>query len=132
MDLSLRSELVERAGVAAEDLCPLGFRKRRLERKARIVKVPMRIIRREQQAVDADPFDQRAQVPCLVWLVDRLGGEPELLLHIFRRTPLQMRDLIAKTLEMLVHPPHRRRNPAEAAFDEDDLEPRKALGHAFD
>src|SRR6201991_2888611 len=130
--LDLRSELVQRAGVAAEDLAALRLRQRRLERKARVIEVPVRIIRREQQPVDADPFDQRTQVPCLVRLVDRLGGEPEMLLHIFRRAPLEMRDLIAKTLEMLIHPPHRRRDPAEAAFDEDDLEPRKALRHAFD
>src|SRR5262245_15253414 len=64
-------------------------------------------------------------------LVDRLRREPEVLLHIFRRLALEMRDLVAELFEMLVHPPHRRRNPAEAAFDEDDLEIRKALRNAF-
>src|SRR5438270_612397 len=79
------------------------------------------------QAVDADPFDHRTEVPRIVRLVDRLGGEPEMLADIFGRLALQMRHLAAKTLEMLVHPPRRRSNPAEAAFDEHDLQLRKAL-----
>src|ERR1700760_2167835 len=54
-----------------------------------------------------------------------------MLLHIFRWPPLQMRDLAAETFEMLVHPPGRRRNPAEPAFDEHDLEPRKPFRNAF-
>jgi hypothetical protein len=58
----MRSELVERAGVAAENLAALGFRQRRLEGKPRIVEIPMRIIRREQQPIDTAPFDQRAQI----------------------------------------------------------------------
>src|SRR5258707_4720520 len=79
---AMASKLVQRAGVAIEDLDPLRFRQRRLEGKARIVEIPMRIIRREQQTVDADPVDQRSQVPRLVGLVDRLGGEPEVPAHI--------------------------------------------------
>src|SRR3954469_8085081 len=101
----ISSELVKRAGVAAEYLAALGLRQRRLERKARIVKIPVRIVRREQQAVDADPFDQRAQIPCLGRLVDCLRGEPETLLDVFRGPPLQMRDLVAEPFKMLVHPP---------------------------
>src|SRR5258705_8073159 len=57
------SKLVQRASVAVEDLEALGFAQRRPEGKTRIVEIPMRIIRREQQAIDADPFDQRSQVP---------------------------------------------------------------------
>src|SRR6202040_65168 len=83
---AMESKLVQRAGVAIEDFCAFRFAQRRLEGKARIVEIPMRIIRREQQAIDADPFDQRAQVPRLVRLIDRLGGEPEMLAHIFGRT----------------------------------------------
>jgi hypothetical protein len=67
-----------------------------------------------------------------IGLVDRLRREPEMLLHIFRRTPLQMRDLVAEAFKMLVHPPGGGGNPAEAAFDEHDSEARKALKHAFD
>src|SRR4051794_32287661 len=102
------SELVERAGVAAEDLVSFGFRQRRLERKARIVEVPMRIIRREQQAIAAYPFDQAAQMLCFIGLVDRLRREPEMLFHIFRRLAFEMRHLAAEALEMLVHAPGRR------------------------
>src|SRR6185312_6928793 len=40
--------------------------------------------------------------------------------------------LAAEALEMLVHPPHRRRNPAETALDVDDLQFREALGDALD
>src|SRR6266478_5396832 len=128
----MESQLVERAGVAVEDPGPLLLGQRRLERKARIVEIPMRIIRREQQTIDADPIDQGSQVPCLVGLVDRLGGKPEVLPHIFRRTPLEVRDFVAEALEMLVHSPRGRRDPAAAAFDEHDLEARETLGHAFD
>src|SRR5712692_3694904 len=55
-------KFVQRAGVGVEDLRPLGFRQRRLEGEARIVEIPVRIVGREQQPVDADPFDQRAQM----------------------------------------------------------------------
>src|SRR5437879_12227922 len=95
-------ELVERACVAVEDHLAFALGKRRLERKARIVEIPMRIIRRVQQSVDADPFDQRAQMPRLVGLVDRLRREPEMLAHIFGRAALEMRDFAAEALEMLV------------------------------
>src|SRR3984885_261478 len=102
----MTSKLVQRAGVAVEDLRPFHFRQRRLEGETRIVEVPMRIIRREQQAIDADPFDQRAQVPRLVGLVDRLGGKPEVLAHIFGRASFEMRNFIAEAFEMLIHSPH--------------------------
>src|SRR5260370_24917605 len=101
----MESELVERAGIAAEDLGPLRLAQRRLEGEPRIIKIPMRIIRREQQAIDADPFDQRPQIPRLVRLIDRLRGEPETLSHIFRPTPLEMRYLAAEAFEMLCHAP---------------------------
>src|SRR6185369_13486201 len=65
-------------------------------------------------------------------LVDRLRREPEMLLHIFGRTPLQMRHLAAEALEMPVHPPRRRGNPAEPALDEHDLQAREALRDAFE
>src|ERR1700738_586374 len=55
----MRSELVKRAGVAVEDLGPFHLSQRRLEGETRIIEIPMRIIRREQQAIDANPFDQR-------------------------------------------------------------------------
>src|SRR6478609_8444489 len=96
----LRSELVDCARVGVEDLAALGFGQRRLEGVARIVEIPVRIVRREQQAVDADPFDQRAQMFCLVRFVDWLRREPEILLHIFRRLSLEMRHLAAERLEM--------------------------------
>src|ERR1044071_3327513 len=92
----LRSELVDCAGVAVEDLSPLRVGQRRLEGVARIVKIPVRIVRREQQAIDADPFDQRAQVFCLIRFVDRLRREPEMLFHIFRRLALEVRYLAAE------------------------------------
>src|SRR5215218_5333643 len=115
----LFSELVDGACVGAEDLAALGFRQRRLEGVARIVEVPVGIIRREQQAFDADPLDQRTQMFCFVRLVDRLRREPEMLLHIFRRLSLEMRHLAAEGVELPVHPPGRGRDPAEPAFDED-------------
>src|SRR3954451_5933735 len=43
-----------------------------------------------------------------------------------------MRHLAAEALEMLVHPPHRGWDPAEAALDEDELQFWKALRHALD
>src|SRR6266702_49002 len=127
----LVSELVDRAGIGAEDLLPLGLGERRLEGEARIVKVPVRIVRREQQPVDSDPFDQRAQMPRLIRLVNRLRREPEVLADIFRRFSLEMWHLAAEAREVLVHPPHRRRDPAETALDEDDLQFWKALEHAL-
>src|SRR5258708_17072036 len=102
---AMRLQLVQRAGVAVEDLATLGFAQRRLEGETRIVGIPMRVIRREQHPLDADPFDQRSQMPRFVGLVDRLRGEPEMLLDIFRWPPLEVRDLAAKALEMLVHAP---------------------------
>src|SRR6476661_7232434 len=118
-------EPVQRACVGVEDLAALGFRQRRPEGEAWIVEIPVRIVRREQQALDADPFDQRAQMFCLVRLVDRLRREPEMLLHIFRRATLEMRHLTAETFKMPVHPPGGRRDPAKAALDEDNLQVRE-------
>src|SRR5689334_8747044 len=69
---------------------------------------------------------------CLVRLVDRLRRKPEMLLHIFRRLALEMRHLAAEGLEMPIHPPRRRRDPAETAFDEHDLQVREALRDAFE
>src|SRR3954466_3112898 len=43
-----------------------------------------------------------------------------------------MRHLAAEALEMLVHPPHRGRDPTEAALDEDELQFWKPLRHALD
>src|SRR5882757_489704 len=128
----LALQLINRAGVARENLLALDLRQRRPEREARIVEIPVRVIRREQQAVDADPIDQRAQMLALIGLVDRLGREPEMLLHIFRRLALQMRHLAAERLEMPVHPPHRGRDPAEAAFDKHDLQFWETLGNTFE
>src|SRR5258708_190195 len=128
----MASELVERAGIAAEDFLAFRLAQRGLEGEPRIIKVPMRVIRREQQPVDADPFDQRSQMFCFVGLIDRLRREPEVLAHIFRRTPLEMRNFATKTIKMLAHPPHRRGDPAEPAFDEHDFEPREMLEHALD
>src|SRR6185437_8077389 len=129
---SIRLELVDCTGVGVEDLPAFNLGQRRLEGEARVVVIPVRIVRREQQAVDADPFDQLPQVPGFIRLVDRLGREPEMLADIFAWLALQMRHLAAEALEMLVHPPHRRRNPAEAALDVDDLQFREALGDALD
>src|SRR5471032_1917367 len=125
----MESKLVKRAGVAAENLDAFGLSQRRLDRKTRIVEIPVRIIRREQQTIDADPVNHRSQMLGVVRLLDRLRGEPEMLADIFGRTPLQVRDFVAEALEMLVHPPCRRRDITEAAFDEHDLEFRKTLGH---
>src|SRR6478609_6236733 len=125
-------EPVQRARVCIEDLAALGFGQRRPEGVAWIVEIPVRIVRREQQAIDADPLDQRAQMSCFIRLVDRLRREPEMLLHIFRRTTLEMRHLAAEGLEMPVHAPGRRRDPAEPALDEDDLQVREAFGNAFE
>src|SRR6478752_9704622 len=43
-----------------------------------------------------------------------------------------MRHLAAEGLEMPVHPPGRRRDPAKTAFDEDDLEVRESFGNTFE
>src|SRR5947209_3879663 len=128
----MESELVNRARVAVKDFRPFGFAQWCPESEPRIVEIPVRIIRGEQQAIDTDPFDQRTQMPCLIRLVDWLGSEPEVLSNIFGRTPLEMRHLAAEALEMLVHPPHRRGDPTETALDEHDLQPREALRYAFD
>src|ERR1700730_18259047 len=125
------SEFVNRAGVGVENLPPLGFRQRRLEGEAGVVVVPVRIVGGEQQAIDADPFDQLAQMFGFVGLVDRLRREPEMLAHIFAWATLEVRHLAAEALEMLVHPPDRRGDPAEAALDEDEFQFREALGHAL-
>src|SRR4029077_7840361 len=69
---------------------------------------------------------------CFIGLVDRLGREPEMLLHIFRRPPLERAHLAATGPEMIVHPPGGRRDPAEAALDEDDLQLWEALRDAFE
>ncbi len=61
------------------------------------------------------------------WVVNQ-----EMLLHIFRRLALEVRHLAAEALEVLVHPPHRRGDPAEAALDEDDLQLREAFRDAFE
>src|SRR3954471_7537542 len=58
----IESQLVKRPRVAAEYPGAFGFRQRRAEGEPRVVEIPMRVVRREQQAIDADPFDQRAQV----------------------------------------------------------------------
>src|ERR1700733_13234418 len=107
-DQCLRSEFVDSAGVGLENLDPFRLAERRLESKARIVEIPMRIVRRKQQAIDADPFHQRAQMLRFIRLVHRLRGEPEMLPHIFRGLALEMRHFGAEAFEVLIHPPHRR------------------------
>src|SRR4051794_33330982 len=127
-----RSQLVERTRIGVEDLCAFCFRERRLEGEARIVEIPVRIVRGEQQPVRPDPVDHRTQMFCIVRLVDRLRREPEVLADIFGRPALEMRHLIAESVKMLVHPPGGRRNPSKAAFDEYDFQTWKTLGHALD
>src|ERR1700721_611184 len=50
----------------------------------------------------------------------RVGWEREGAPDIFGRVPPEMRGFIAEARKMLIHPPHRRWNPAEPAFDEHD------------
>src|ERR1700737_697948 len=68
------SKLVERTGVAVEDFCPFGFGERRLERKPRIIKVPMRIIRRK-----------RSKCWSIRHIVDEIQPKPPSMNTIFRR-----------------------------------------------
>src|SRR3569832_2651661 len=104
----MRSEFVDGAGVGVEDLDPFRLGEWCPDGKTRIVEIPMRIIRRKQQPVDADPLDQGTQMFRLIRLIDRLRGEPEMLAHIFGRTALKVRHLGTEALEVLIHPPYRR------------------------
>src|SRR5215475_1893907 len=54
-----------------------------------------------------------------------------MLADIFRWWAGQMRDLVAHLLPQLVETPAERRQPAEAAFDHDDLEIAIAVEQAF-
>src|SRR5262245_8999084 len=59
-------EVVEGARIGIEDLQALGLGERRLEGETRVVVIPMRIVRGEQQPVDADPLDEVAQVRAIL------------------------------------------------------------------
>src|SRR5882724_1283709 len=109
-------QVVQRARVVPEHLALLRLGHRKLEDVLRMVEVPVRIVGREHQPVPAEPLDHLGEVLRVFRLLDRLGGEPDMLADVFRRRALDVRRLAPHPLPMLVHPPAKRRRPGEAAF----------------
>src|SRR5215467_11116057 len=65
------------------------------DRHNRIVEIPVRIVGREQDAVEADPAHGVEHVAWILRLLHRLRRDVEMLADIFRRRTPQMRDLVA-------------------------------------
>src|ERR1700744_6042700 len=101
------------------------------QRGARIIKIPVRIIRCEQDPVPTDPVKRLGQLAPGLRFLDRLGREPDIRLDILGRCALRMRDLLFQLLPLAVQPPGQGCGPAQAPFDEHDLQIRHTLEHAF-
>src|SRR5262245_5076320 len=125
-------KLVDRPRIGVEDLGTFAVRQRRLEGKARVIVVPVRVVGGEQQPIDPNPLDHGAQVRTVLGLLDGLRGKPETLAHVLRWWPLQVWHLVPEALPVLVHAPRDGGYPAKAALDKHELQARKALGHALD
>src|SRR5581483_2447970 len=93
---------IDRLAVAGEDLAGALARQVGREGAEGIVEVPVRVVGGEQQPVPADPFHGAGEVRAVVRLLHGLGGEPDVLADVFRRPPLQVRNLRAQALVELV------------------------------
>ena len=129
---TLTRQPVDRLGVGGEDLAAALGREAGGEGAEGVVEVPVRVVGGEQETIPADQLHHVEEVPRLGGLLDRLGGDPDVLADVLRRLALEVGDLAAHALEQPVEAPGQRRQPREAALDEHHLELREALEHALD
>src|ERR1700733_12549261 len=78
-----------------------------------IIVVPMRIVGRKQQPIEADPVDGVAQMDGWVRLFHRLRRHPDLVAQILARQTLEVRGFAAQRRTYLVEPPGERRHPGK-------------------
>src|SRR5580700_2728929 len=69
-------------GVVGEDHPPLSVGDIHFQHHPGVVEIPVRVIRREQQAVPADPLDRAGQILGPLGLFHRLGRVPDMLADI--------------------------------------------------
>ena len=72
--LQLPQPPVNLAGIAEQQLLALRLSQRRAEGEPRVVKIPVRIVGREQDAVPTDPLEQIDQLHRLGRLFHRLAS----------------------------------------------------------
>ena len=103
---------VEARRVLAHDLLAQLRGHRRRQCLGRGVEVPVRVVRGEHHPVrhlgELDRLDEVARV---VWLLDRLGTQPEVLAEVFRRKPAQPGRVVARDRVGGIHRPLQRPRP---------------------
>ena len=103
-----------------------------LDQPARVVEGPVRVVRGEQQDLVAlHPLQRAGQLGLVLGVVQRLGGEPDVVLDVLRRLALDVHPRLAGLVDG-VHPPHQRQDPAEGVLDEHDLQRREAVEDAVE
>ena len=91
-----------------------------LDQPARVVEGPVRVVRGVQQDLVAlHPLERAGQFGLVLGVVQRLGGELDVLLDVFRRLALDVHRGLARLVDG-VHPPHQRQDPGERVLDEHD------------
>ena len=103
-----------------------------LDQPARVVERPVRVVRREQQDLLAlHPLQRAGQLGLVLGVVQRLGGELDVVLDVLRRLALDVHPRLARFVDR-VHPPHQRQDPAECVLDEDDPQRRETVEDAVE
>ena len=98
-----------------------------LDQPARVVEGPVRVVRGEQQDLVAlHPLERAGQLGLVLGVVQRLGGELDVVLDVLRRLALDVHPRLAGFVDG-VHPPHQRQDPGERVLDEDDPQRREAV-----
>ncbi len=93
-----------------------------LDQPARVVIGPVRVVRGEQQDLLAfHPLEGPQQFGLVLGVVQRLGGELDVLLDVLTGLALDVHPRLARGVDG-VHPPHQRQDPVESVLDEHDAQ----------
>src|ERR1700722_15464088 len=87
---SLKS--VKRPRIAGINLLAAPVAQARRHDHERVIEIPVRIVRREQDAVETDRRHDVDEVRRVFRLLHRLGGDPEMIVQVFRGRPRQMQQ----------------------------------------
>src|ERR1700683_2257723 len=80
-----------------------------------IVEIPVRVVGREQDAVEADRLHNLDEMGRIVRPLHRLGRHPEMLAQILRRWPFDLRQARTHALPIAIEAMTEGGNPAKAA-----------------
>src|SRR5262245_22610206 len=122
---------VDLLGIIAKNRTAFGLTHGDLNGEARVIVVPMRIVARIDDTVQADPIEDGAQVMRVLRFFDRLRRVPEIAAQVLRRLELEAGNLAPHLCNVGVEPPTEARNPGEATLNQNDLQAWIAVEHAF-